>query len=308
MARKNLVMSLAKLMIAAAWADQKLSNSEINALKDLLFTIGGISGEDWRELEIYMDSPVGEAEMQALLNSVLNEIRSQRDKALVLETLRNLFEADGEMTAEERELLDEIERSVADVPTGLFAKLSKAILSAVDQRQARLGATGLRENHLEDYVKNTVYYQLKREEETSGVSFDLPEKDLRRICLATGILARVANVDEEMAEEERQAMRRIVAEDWDLTEDQATPVVRIACSRTAKGLDLYRLTQRYFDATTRERRQAFLKTLFRVANACGKTSFEEIEAIRRIGRLLKLEHPDFIAAKMSISREDREGL
>ena len=55
---KNFIMDLAKLLIAAAWADGELRNEEINSLKDLLFTLPEISGREWPNLELYMDSPV----------------------------------------------------------------------------------------------------------------------------------------------------------------------------------------------------------------------------------------------------------
>jgi prephenate dehydrogenase len=37
MAKSKAVMALAKVMIAAAWADGSINNDEINSLKDLLF-------------------------------------------------------------------------------------------------------------------------------------------------------------------------------------------------------------------------------------------------------------------------------
>jgi len=46
MSSNELIMDLSKLMIAAAWVDGELSNDEINALKDLLFTIEDIPAKD----------------------------------------------------------------------------------------------------------------------------------------------------------------------------------------------------------------------------------------------------------------------
>ena len=56
MADKQFIMDLAKLVIAAAWADGELTNEEVNALKDLLFMLPDLSGEEWLGLELYMDS------------------------------------------------------------------------------------------------------------------------------------------------------------------------------------------------------------------------------------------------------------
>ena len=68
---KPFVMKLSKVVIAAAWADGELHGDEVNSLKDLLFSLGEISGDDWVELEIYMDSPVRTDERERLLGSLL---------------------------------------------------------------------------------------------------------------------------------------------------------------------------------------------------------------------------------------------
>ena len=110
MTNVSFVMDLAKLLIAAAWVDGELSNEEINALKDLLFTIPDISGEEWKQLEIYMDSPVTSEEREDLLARVLMGITSNKDKTLVVDTLTRLFQADGEISDEESALLQDIKR------------------------------------------------------------------------------------------------------------------------------------------------------------------------------------------------------
>lgn len=308
MAQKNFIMDVARLMVAAAWADGRLSNSEINALKDLLFTLEDVDAQDWKELDIYIDSPVSPEETQQLLGCVMKSISSANDKALVLDMLRKLFESDGCVTSEEQELLDEIEKSVSAVDTGILSKLSKALKSAVARRTAHAETTSSADEKLDDYVKNIVYCQLQREEEQNGVRIDLPETELRKLCLATGLLARVANVDADMSDQERDAIRDIIAADWSLASEQAGVLVRVACDRTTKGLDYFRLSHGFFVCTSLEERKDFLKTLFKVANASEKTSHDEIEQIRRVANSLKLSHKDFIDAKLTIPREDRNGL
>ena len=84
-------------------------------------------------------------------------------------------------------------------------------------------------------------------------------------------------------------------------------LVDISCDRMTKGLDYFRLSCSFFESTTHQERQEFLKTLFRIANAANKTSLDEIEEIRRISKSLKLFHQDFSDAKLTIPREDRHG-
>ena len=73
------------------------------------------------------------------------------------------------------------------------------------------------------------------------------------------------------------------------------------------GLDFFRLSNGFFECTSLNERRTFLRTLFRVANASNKTDAKEIEEIRKVAVGLKLAHKDFIDAKLSISREDRNG-
>ncbi|MFC1825967.1 TerB family tellurite resistance protein [Thermodesulfobacteriota bacterium] len=57
-----------------------------------------------------------------------------------------------------------------------------------------------------------------------------------------------------------------------------------------------------------DERMAFLKCLFKIANASDMTFRQEVEEIRSIARSLKLPHEDFIETKLTIPREDREVL
>jgi len=66
MSNTSVILSLAKVMIAAAWADGVISNEEINCLKDLLFHMKGMTAQDWAVIDIYVESPVEAAERQRL--------------------------------------------------------------------------------------------------------------------------------------------------------------------------------------------------------------------------------------------------
>jgi uncharacterized tellurite resistance protein B-like protein len=308
MADRKFIMDLAKLLIAAAWADGELQNEEINSLKDLLFNLEQITGDEWADLDVYMDSPVTAQERQELLSQVLSDIRSEEDKILVATTLEKLFEADGKVTDEEKAALEEIESAVSTVDTGLFSGLSKLLKGAVNRRNENYRAAATREGRVDDYVENTIYYQIKSDMQKKGMDIDLPEQKLRKLCLAVGLLARISAVDDEISEEEKQTIRKVLSTEWNLSEREADLVARISCDRTLKGLDYFRLSRGFFECTDIYERRRFLKCLFKIANASHKTSYDETEEIRRIANSLKLSHKDFIEAKLSIPDEDREFL
>lgn len=305
---KNFIMDLARLAVAAAWADGELANEEINALKDLLFGVEHLTEDDWKVLEMYMDHPVSEEESQELLGRVVEGIHSQQHRALVIQTLRAVFEADGEVTAEEAALLQEVEGAVTGAGAGVFALFSKAIKSAMGQRQARAKSTSLRETKLSDYVENTIFYRFQRKQEEGGVAVDLSDGEMRKLCLAAGLMARVAHVDDEISEKELAGVAAVIAEGWKVIPEVAKLVAELTCEEATRTLDFPRIAYNYFSCTSHEERQGFLATLFRIANACEGTSHDEIEEIRQIAKVLKLSHDDFIAAKLTIPRAERGGL
>jgi len=305
---RKFIITLAKLLIAAAWADGELKNEEVNALKDLLFSLEDVTGEEWAHLEIYIDSPVSSEERDELLGEVLAQIRSEEDKDLVVGTLENLFKADGVVSNEERVLLEEVKKGVSDVSTGIAARLSGMIKGAMGKRVQTYGAATQRDSRIDDYIKNTVYYQLKSESEKKGMIIELPEQKIRKLCLAAGLLARISAVDSGISDEEKQSIKQVLSTEWSMSEQEARAVTEISCNRTLKGLDYFHLTREFFDCTSIDERRKFLKCLFQIANASDKTSYDETEEIRKIAKSLKLSHRDFIEAKLTIPDEDREVL
>ncbi|MHC4073941.1 MAG: TerB family tellurite resistance protein [Planctomycetota bacterium] len=288
-------MDLAKLVIAAAWIDGELQNEEINALKDLLFNLEDVTGDEWSHLEIYMDSPVSTEEKVNLLRLVMEQIKSEEDKELVVSTLENLVQADGVVTEEEIALLEEVKEGISDLDVGLLARVSKMIKSAVTGRDQNYKAAAQRESQVNDYIENNVYYQLKAESEKKGIKFDLPSEQVKKLCLAAGLLARISAVDSDISEAEIKIIKDVLSTQWNLSEQQAQIVTQISCDKNLQGLDYFRLTRGFFDCTTLEERRNFIKCLFRIANASEKTSYDETEEI-------------LIEAKLTIPDEDREVL
>jgi uncharacterized tellurite resistance protein B-like protein len=163
-----------------------------------------------------------------------------------------------------------------------------------------------REDYFEDYVKNKVYYGLRRRLDTGETELDLQEDVLRTLALAGGVMAQVARVSRGVTKQEMAAMVEALKTYWHLPPEQAQFVAEVAVDKTASQLDRYRLVREFADACTYEERADFLNVLFAVAAADGLASFREIEEIRRISENLKLSHQDFITAKLKVPRDQRE--
>jgi uncharacterized tellurite resistance protein B-like protein len=308
MADKRFILELGKLLIAAAWADGTLSTTEINGLKELLFQLPDISGEEWMELELYMASPVGEAERQRLLERVRGRMGSPTDKALALEALGKLMPQGASEADQQREVVQQLREDLEQGGGGFLDHLRRPFRRMLNVRGQHYSEEHDRESRLEDFIKNTIYFQVTMELRDRGITFDLPDIDIRKLCLAAGLMARVAGVDHEVSSEETTVMSKVLQRHWTLTEDQAQLVAEISHHRIFRGLDSVRLVKRFKELTTRTERKEFLHCLFEVANAADQTSFSEIEEIRSLTQGMDLSHQDFLDAKLVIPREDRKGL
>ncbi|MHC4145944.1 MAG: hypothetical protein ACYSUD_14310, partial [Planctomycetota bacterium] len=141
---------------------------------------------------------------------------------LVMGTLESLFQADGIISDEERTILEDIRKGVSDVSTGIVTRLSRMMKGAVGKRVQMYNTATQRDSNIDDYIKNTVYYELKSEIEKKGITIELPEQKIKKLCLAGGLLARISAVDSEISDEERQSIKQVLSADWGMSRAGST--------------------------------------------------------------------------------------
>lgn len=305
MASENLVKTLGKVIIAAAWADGKVSPEEVNSLKDLLFRIPKLTALEWAELDIYIESPVSEAERNRLVTELQTYIANPADKALALETLDEVIQADGHITEDEHAIVQEIKRAIDDVDVSLIGQIGRLVRGPIQRRSAAVRKAPNREQYLEDYIKNKIYYSVQRRLELQDGSLNIPDDQLYRLSLAGGLMALVAHVNKEVTDTEVAAMVEILQRDWHISEQEAAIVAEVAADDSSAEMDYFRLAREFVSVCTPEALNEFLGALFAVAAADGMASRDEIEEIRNISRALKLTHDQFIQAKITIPRDKR---
>ncbi|MCD6307630.1 MAG: TerB family tellurite resistance protein, partial [Candidatus Latescibacteria bacterium] len=185
---------------------------------------------------------------------------------------------------------------------GLFSRLTDG---AIKQKKAQGKESISRERQLEDFIRNKILYDFKREyPELTGIS----EERLGKLCSASALLGRVAAADGVFSEKESETLVSVLVSDWNLSESEAALLAEIVRRRVMEGFDYHYAIHSFFELTTIEERRQFIRCLFQMANASEKTSLEEIEVIRTIATGLKISHSDFIDAKLSIPDSDRNGL
>jgi uncharacterized tellurite resistance protein B-like protein len=305
MSETNVMLSLAKVLVAAAWADGIITNEEINYLKDLLFHLKGITAQDWAQIEIYIDSPVGEAERQRLVAELEANLTSQAAKDQAIQALDHLTQMGGTMGASEQAALEEIKASIQNAKVGGMGRWSLFARNSMQSRSQAVQGAPNREQYMDDYVKNKIYYDVKLRLANENAAIHLSDDELRRLSLAGGLMARVAYADNRVTPPETQVIVRALQKYWDISDAEANLVAEMAASEVSKGMDYYRLTRQFFEVTTEDERVRFLNALFAVAAGDDIAAFEEIEEIRTIANGLLLSHQQFIDAKLKLSAEQR---
>ena len=300
MANENTIKTIAKVMIAAAWADGSISHEEINSLKDLLFQLPDMTASDWSELDIYIETPVGEAERIRLEGELVAQLKTPEDKALAITALNDVVSADGRVSGSERAILEEIKPMIGSADVAILRPLSRLMRGSIKRRSQEAANAPNREVYLEDFTHNKIFYLVSRRLELESEDISVSEPVLRKLSLAGGLMAHVAYVDQEVTEAEFDAMADILEAKWSASTVEAALVAEVAVSETSQGLDIYRLSREFFETTTAEQRVRFLDVLFAVADGDGRVSYEETEEIRLIAKMLKLTHRQFIDAKLKI--------
>ncbi len=131
---------------------------------------------------------------------------------------------------------------------------------------------------------------------------DRPEHTLQ---LATAVLLiEVMRSDADNAEEERQAILRILKREFRLAEGEVDQLSALAQNTAKEASDLYQFTSllnRELDAAEKVR---IVEYLWQVAYADGRISAHENHLMRRLADLLHIPHGDYIAAKMRAKPAD----
>jgi len=256
-----------------------------------------INQREWAMLEMYIASPVDAAEREQLVQQLQAELRTPQDRKLALSALQKIIQAAGTVTKQEQAMADEITAALKDVNLGVFGQLGRLV------RQSVSSQTLEREQYLDDFIKNRVYYALQRHLDSSGAELNLPEDELRKLSLAGALMAQVAQVDREVEKDEFDQMVEALQTGWNIAPEAATFVAEIATSEINPSEDHFRLVSEFANNTTLDERAAFLEVLFAVAKADGDISFAEIEEIRSIANTLLLPHKQFIEAKLKVSNQ-----
>jgi uncharacterized tellurite resistance protein B-like protein len=304
MSEENMLMTLGKVIIAVAWADGQVTREEVNSLKTLLLRLPKVSAREWARLEMYIETPVDEAERNRLVEELRQSISSQSDKELVRTALQDMVHADDVVTADEQQVMAEISAAIDSVEVGAMGGLFQLVKDMVGRQSQATADAPNREQYFEDFVKNKVYYSVQRRLELNEGELKLSDDKLRKLSLAGGIMARVARVDEEVTETEFNQIVEVLQAEWKIPREEATFVAEVAVSDTAAEMDRFYLIDGFMKVCSSAELIEFLDVLFAVAAADAEISYDETEEIRSIATAFNLPHKYFIKAKLKATERN----
>jgi len=245
MSDKDLVLKLARVIIAVAWADGEISNEELNSLKDLLLHLRTsafndpmqFSSQEWARLDMYLETPVGDAERARLVANLQNSLRSPADKQVVIDALQRMIAADGEVGQEEQQMVTQIQADIESVDVGVLQRL---LGGAMRRRSEAVASAPNREAFFDDFIKNKVYYAVEQRLHADHMELDLPEEELRKLSLVGGLMAKIAHLDRQVTDAEFADMVAIFQDIWGVGRQEATFVVEVAVSAVDQTYDIFR--------------------------------------------------------------------
>ena len=277
-------LALLKVLIAAAWADNRLSQSEMNYLKTLSRRFN-LSDTDWTELEPYLEDAPSEAVVDGLFKDLLARIATPVGRNQVVRHIEEILSADENMTAEEHDFLEQYTLALKEAST---VELLVGRLKGLFQKRPAAATVDL-----DEFMRNKILFKLRRKIDAKEVT---PE--MYRLCLLGGLMGIVAKADGEIEFRELQEIRRQIQSHGTFEPEALDTLMRIIEEESLRGLDRARLIFEYTADSGFEDRVELLDLLFAVAAVDGALTHPELEELRGISAAMNLSHRQYIDAKL----------
>ena len=122
--------------------------------------------------------------------------------------------------------------------------------------------------------------------------------------IALGVLLWVvAEADEKFLPEEEEKIKEVLISHSKISNEDIPTVLASIKEAAKERIDLYRFTHEISENLPNDIKISIIENLFRVACVDKDLDDNELETIRKISSLFKIEHTDFIDAKIRIKKE-----
>ncbi len=289
MVRTSNALALLKVLITAAWSDSKLSQSELNYVKELARHFD-LDDDEWFELQPYIEDPVSEEEREAVLRDLLARVSTPSERNAIIQHLEQVIGADDHISEDEKALLRRYEDILRE-PSSLELMLgSVKTLFQKPQRESTID--------IDEFLRNKILFKLRRKVGDGQIT---PE--MHRSALLGGLMGIVAHADHDIHVRELEEIRSQLARLTNFDDETLNLLLTIIEEESVRGLDRYRLITEYTAGARPESRIELLDLLFGVAAADGGLAHSELEELRSISSALGLSHKQYIASKIRMKSE-----
>jgi len=122
--------------------------------------------------------------------------------------------------------------------------------------------------------------------------------------IALGVLLWVvAEADEKFLPEEEEKIKEVLISHSKISNEDLPTVLASIKEAAKERIDLYRFAHEISENLPKEIKISIIENLFRVACVDKDLDNSELEAIRKISSLFKIDHTDFIDVKIRIKKE-----
>lgn len=304
---RPIIVTLGKLLVFAAWADGEIQEEEYEVIKDQLFSLPDLNDEEWASVLIYMEYPMTENELQHLLRDFNRLIKTPEQREYAINAVAKVIASDGVVTEEEQEALNYMSRSIKEdtLLDKLIELLKKALFLARERRKKSAALTYNREKDLDDFQFNPVFFQLTRKAKELNQPLQFTKHELRKLCLAGALMARVVQADEIIHDDELALMLEELVEKWKMSEDAAWIVMSVALNKDYGDMDILRISRQFYEVSDRDERNQFFEVLGAIAYADDHLSTEELDALEDLGAHLKI-HRNRVNYLLGLEERDSE--
>lgn len=284
MITKSCALALVRVLLTAAWADSRITQSELNHVKAIARRFH-FNDEEWLALQPFFEDPPKDSERDAFLQELLAEIATAGQRDEVLSHLRSLASADNQISAEEHDLIEEYAAALTNTST------ASALLGRVRSLFVKKPATGATD--LQEFIRNKILFKLRRR-----VTLEQITPDMYRACLLGGLMGVVARADGEIDQRELELIRHHLDARGTFDRETLDVLMTVIEEEAVRGLDRSRLIAEYAGPLTFEQRVELLDLLFAVAGVNGGLTHAELEELRGVSAALNLSHRQYIDSKL----------
>lgn len=151
---------------------------------------------------------------------------------------------------------------------------------------------------------NKIFDHIKSLLNPSASSLGGVDESVSKKLMSLGVLLRVvAEADDAFLPEEADAIKKILLQYNNFSEDEYDLLSKTIDVMVDQRIDVYAFVNDIRDDMLLEEKIVLVENLFRVACSDGMLSVSEHESIRQISQLLRIDHKNFIDAKVRMKKE-----